>query len=269
MANPVTHRFVACHDKLKLDGTVKSSRQFALAIDTRPQSLNEILKGKRDATVANIMKLAEVFDVNEAYLLSGSEPMFKSEIATVELREDKIKYLPTPAYAGYMDQFQEHVTDEDIETFSIPGYQDMYGEHRCFDVAGDSMEPTFFAGDKIVCSQVPSSHNYNCIKDKYVYVVITTTDIMVKRVINNIAQDGTITLKSDNDFYEDVHLPVAEVREVWRVNLKLSQFMPDPANVRNSLHSHIKSLESTIHSQAACIDSLRESVESLRGSLSS
>jgi len=263
MANIVTQRFVDCHNYLKSNGLVKSSRQFALAIDTLPQGLNEILKGNRDVTIKNILNLVSVFNVSESYLISGEGPMFKSETAEIQKQEDKIQYVPTPAYAGNMDQFIEAVSSEDMMRFSIPGYQTMYGEHRCYDVEGDSMEPTLFSGDKIVCSQVPSTNHYSCIKDKYVYVIVTLNEIMVKRVINNITINGTLTIISDNTFYNAKQIPISDVKEIWRVNLKLSHFMTDPSNAKNSLNDQMKTLEDTIRNQALSIKTLTESINKI------
>lgn len=269
MANIVTQRFVQCHDYLKEHQLVKSSRQFALAIDTLPQGLNEVLKGCRDVTVKNILNIVDVYNVSERFLLSGEGPMFKSEevdeLSSVHRDDDQnsIKYVPIPAYAGNMDQYIESVQEEDMKTFSIPGYHATYGEHRCFDVAGDSMEPTLFAGDKIVCSEVPRSNFYSSIKDKYVYVVITTSEIMVKRVVNTSRTNGCLRLLSDNTYYGAKEIPVDDVKEVWRVNLKLSPFMPDPSNMRNGFSDQIGVLNTTIEAQAESIRSLNRSVEAL------
>src|SRR5690606_26382219 len=78
MSNLVTTRFKACHDRLKEDGKVRSSRQFALQLDYLPQSLSEILKGRRDVTIELLRKAVEVFDMNPVFLLSGEGPMFKT-----------------------------------------------------------------------------------------------------------------------------------------------------------------------------------------------
>ena len=112
MSNPVTKRFIECHDKLKEEKKVASSRQFALAIETAPQSLNQVLKGKRDVTVINVMSLVEKFGVNSEFLLAGIGPMFKEEIPdnSISIKEDKIMYVPVAAHAGYCDQFHETIS---------------------------------------------------------------------------------------------------------------------------------------------------------------
>lgn len=264
MSNPVTKRFIECHDKLKEENTVASSRQFALAIDTAPQSLNQVLKGKRDVTVLNVMALVEKFGANAEYLLAGYGPMFKDEEeATKPIKENKIMYVPIEAHAGYCDQFYETVTKDELEYFSVPGYQPNYGEHRCFDVAGDSMEPTLFCGDKIICSLVSSDNGYSSLRDNYVYVIITNGDIVVKRVINNLRKNGTILIKSDNSFYKNREIDGNEIKEIWMVNLKISPFMPNPANMRNAFHQEIDGLKQTIKTQTENMLMMNKSLECL------
>jgi len=265
MSNPVTKRFIECHDKLKEDKKVASSRQFAIAIDTAPQSLNQVLKGKRDVTILNAMALVEKFGVNSEFLLAGYGPMFKEENEQNKktVKENKIMYVPMDAHAGYCDQFHETVSKDELDFFSLPGYQPSYGQHRCFDVAGDSMEPTLFSGDKIVCSLVSSDNAYSSLRDNYVYVVITNGDIVVKRVVNNLRTNGTIYLKSDNSYYKNREIEGNEIKEIWMVNLKISPFMPNPANVRNAFHEEIDNLKETINNQAGSLAMMNKSLESL------
>ncbi len=265
MSNPVTKRFIECHDKLKEEKKVASSRQFALAINTAPQSLNQVLKGKRDVTVLNVMTLVEKFGANSEFLLAGYGPMFIEDNTKNQktAKEDKIMYLPLEAHAGNFDQFSETISKDELEYFSIPGYQPNFGEHRCFDVAGDSMEPTLFGGDKIICSLVSPDNAYSSLRDNFVYVVITNSDIVVKRVVNNLKRNGTLILRSDNDFYKTKELEGSEIREIWMVNLKISRFMADPSNIKNGLHQEIDMLKQTINNQAESLSMMNRSLECL------
>ena len=56
MNSVVTQRFINCHNKLKIDQRIRSSRQFALSLDYLPQSLSEILKNRRDVTIELLRK---------------------------------------------------------------------------------------------------------------------------------------------------------------------------------------------------------------------
>jgi len=59
MRDQVTVRFVECYEYLKAQGIVKSARQFALSLDTYPQSLNEILKGRREVSLCVLRRTVE------------------------------------------------------------------------------------------------------------------------------------------------------------------------------------------------------------------
>ena len=79
MNSVVTQRFIKCHNKLKDDQRVRSSRQFALSLDYLPQSLSEILKSRRDVTIELLRKAVDKFKFNPVFLFTGEGPMFMSE----------------------------------------------------------------------------------------------------------------------------------------------------------------------------------------------
>lgn len=258
MANETTRRFIRCHDYLKENGIVKSTRQFALSIDTHAQSMNDILKGRRDATVEMLMRAAEVFGCNPEYLLLGLGDMFINQEERVY---PNIQYASTPAYAGELDQYFDEVSTG--SKFSLPGYDDTRGEHRCFDVKGDSMEPSLHAGDKIVCHKVMAAGGRYNIRENNVYVVVTSNEILVKRLKDNQATKGSVTMCSDNSFYSDKEIEVDQIRELWMVNMKIVPFMAHPKSVRNGIHEDIDGMRAIIGQQAQSIASLNESIERL------
>ena len=73
MNNVVTQRFIKCHDKLREEKRIKSSRQFALSLEYLPQSLSEILKGRRDVTIELLRKSVERYQINPVYIYTGDE----------------------------------------------------------------------------------------------------------------------------------------------------------------------------------------------------
>jgi len=79
MRDQVTVRFVECYEYLKAQGIVKSARQFALSLDTYPQSLNEILKGRREVSLCVLRRTVERYHVSGDYLLTGMGRILKAE----------------------------------------------------------------------------------------------------------------------------------------------------------------------------------------------
>lgn len=271
MASIITERFIKCHDKLREDKVVRSSRQFAIALEYLPQSLSEILKLRRDVTIELVRKSVNVYNINPVYLYTGEGPMFMSEDVSNNMRmltivtnasgDEKILHVPVPAQAGYASEINNPTFIEELPAYTLPDYKYKVGTHRSFDVAGDSMEPTLFEGDKVICSYLEPNLWANSIKDNYVYVIVTRGDVLVKRVYNKLEDNKRLILVSDNDFYEPYPVEIADVKEIWYVRAKLSPFLPSPSNISTMVHDEVRELRSTIIQQSKVIKNLNESVE--------
>jgi len=273
MSNIVTQRFIKCHDKLKTNGTIRSSRQFALSVNYLPQSLSEILKGRRDATIELIRSCIERYKISAVYLFTGDGPMFMTEeenhgfrtltVVTTVGGNERIVHVPIPAQAGYSTESSDPTFIQDLPTFSLPDYKYKVGTHRSFDVSGDSMEPTLFEGDKVICSFLEPTLWENAMKDNYVYVVVTNGDVLVKRVQNNLKEKKMLTLISDNNYYDTFDVKLGDIREVWYVRAKISPFLPSPKNVKNILRDEIIDLRTSLQEQSKIVESLYNTIEAL------
>lgn len=275
MSNIVTQRFIKCHDFLKEKNHVRSSRQFALSLDYLPQSLSEILKGRRDVTIELLRKAVEKYKINPVYIYTGEGPMFMTEeghshfrvltIVSDNEEDERIVHVPVPAQAGYASELGDPSFIQDLPTYTLPDYKYKVGTHRSFDVAGDSMEPTLFEGDKVICSFLEPTLWEGAIKNNYVYVIVTRADVVVKRVNNHLKEEKQLELLSDNNFYEDYRLNLGDIREVWYVRAKLSPFLPSPQNIKNYLHEEIRLLKQTIQEQSRMIGNLSKTMERSMG----
>ena len=276
MNSIVTQRFLKCLKKLKEDGKIRSARQFALSLDYLPQSLSEIHKGRRDVTIELVRKAVEVYSLNPVYLFTGENTMFMTGEETNSFRmltvvsdgqedDEQIIHVPIPAQAGYAGEVLDSEFIQTLPTYSLPDYKYKVGIHRSFDVAGDSMEPTLFEGDKVICSFVEPNLWDSAIKDNYVYVIVTRGDVIVKRVFNKLKEDKTLVILSDNEFYEPYKASVEDIREIWYVRAKISPFLPSPNNIQNIVRAEVKELKQTIMSQGRLVENLYNTIEKLAG----
>ena len=273
MPSVVTERFIKCHNKLREENRVRSSRQFALQLDYLPQSLSEIIKGRRDVTIELLRKAVETYKINPVYIYTGEGPMFMSDedhtsfrvltIVTDSQDDERIVHVPVPAQAGYVSEMSEPTFINELPSFTLPDYKYRVGTHRSFDVSGDSMEPTLFEGDKVVCSYLEPTLWENAIKDNYVYVVVTRGDVLVKRLGNFIKDEKELELRSDNEFYKPYRVPISDVREVWYVRAKISPFLPSPSNVQILLHAEVRELKKIIQAQSETISELSKNMQLL------
>ncbi len=269
----ITQRFIKCHNKLRENKTIKSSRQFAVDIDYLPQSLSEILKGRRDVTIEVLRKSVETFKFNPFYLFTGEGAMFLTEennkslhvltVMTDVTNEERIVHVPVPAQTSYASELDNPKFIQDLPNFTLPDYKYKVGTHRSFDVAGDSMEPTLFEGDKIVCSYIEPTLWELGMKDSYVYVIVTQDDIVVRRAYNQLKTNKLIEVHCDNKFYEPYEIPLSMIREIWYVRAKISPFLPAPNRIQHLVYEDMNSLKSTITEQSRLIENLNQTIQKL------
>jgi len=273
MNSIITQRFIKCHDKLREEGRVRSSRQFAMSLDYLPQSLSEILKNRRDVTIELMRKAIEKYKMNPVYILTGEGPMFMTEedhktfrvltIVTDSKDEERIIHVPVPAQAGYAAEMAGPSFVQDLPTFTLPDYKYKVGTHRSFDVAGDSMEPALYEGDKVICSYVEPTLWETAIKDGYVYIVVTKGDVLVKRIGNRLKEEKALELLSDNTSYEAQRVSMSEIRELWFVRARISPFLPAQANHQNHLQEELRELKQALLQQSKQISQLNNAIEKL------
>ena len=270
MNSIVTKRFTQCVEYLKENDRIRSIRQFSQNLDFQPQSMGEILKLKRDVTLELLRKAIEAYNFNPNFLFSGLGEMITdvsdSTILTVitnNEQEERIAYVPVAAQAGYHDHLTCPTYLQELPTFALPGYKYQQGTHRCFDVSGDSMEPTLYTSDKVVCSFVDPEMKYRSLRSNQVYVVVTASEVLVKRVVNKLRINGTLELFSDNNYYEPYIIEGDQVQEVWRVESVISSFVSCPTHERNALHEEIKEMQTKMNDQSSLIRNLNKTIELL------
>ena len=271
----ITQRFIKCHNKLRENKTVKSSRQFAVEIDYLPQSLSEILKGRRDVTIEVLRKSIETYKFNPIYLFTGEGALFLTEedlnnkslrvltVVTDTANDERIVHVPVPAQTSYASELSNPKFIQNLPSFTLPDYKYKVGTHRSFDAAGDSMEPTLFEGDKIVCSFIEPTLWESGMKDGYVYVIVTQDDIVIRRVYNQLKTNKLIEVHSDNRFYEPYTIPLSMIREIWYVRAKISPFLPSPNRIQHLFYDDMNGLKSTISEQSRLIENLNQTIQKL------
>lgn len=272
MQDIVTQRFITCHNEVISSGLVRSSRQFAISLDYLPQSLSEILKGRRNVTIELARKTVEKYNICPNFLFVGQGSPFRNDedsnkdvlvVVADNHNEERIVHVPYPAQAGYGGQLSNPEFIGELPTFTLPDPYFQSGTFRSFDVVGDSMEPTLYEGERVVCSFTERESWRHSIKNNHVYVVITRDDIVVKRMKNQIDLNGSVILLSDNDYYPPREVPINEVVEIWSIKLKISHFMSSPKNIRNAFHSEIDQLRDTLKTQNDLIKSLNQTIEKM------
>ena len=163
--------------------------------------------------------------------------------------ENLIEVVPIKATAGYLSGYDDPEYIEQLEKIKLPFLPT--GKHRAFPIQGDSMLPVK-DGSFIVAKFI---ENIEDIKNGRTYIVVTNDDGMTyKRVNNQIKENGTLELVSDNEKYPPYQVSINDVVEVWEFTCSINtqEYTKEEMKISgviqmfNSLGVELKSLESLV-----------------------
>ncbi|MCD6178721.1 MAG: LexA family transcriptional regulator [Bacteroidales bacterium] len=152
--------------------------------------------------------------------------------------EENIELVAEKAKAGYTSGFADPEYIKVLPTFRLP-FLSKQKKYRTFQISGDSMLPipdgAYVTGEYV--------QNWNTIKDKGAYIILTLDDGIVFKVIENkIKKENKFRLHSLNSIYEPYDLLVTEIREVWRFVNYISSEIPEANEMRQDIVQSIDSL---------------------------
>lgn len=187
-----------------------------------------------DVTAKILDKIKENLG-DEFYFIFGNEQEDdKNAPETYQLERFKKKLtaphfmvplVPVKARGGYIKSYDQIQFLDTLEKYALPpGVSPVGAVWRYFEVAGDSMEPTFTKGDIILASQVPHD-DWAQLRNFYVYIILTATDLLVKNVYA-LSDDEWILISENEEMYEPVKLSVNEIQEVWVMRRHIKRTSP-------------------------------------------
>lgn len=145
-----------------------------------------------------------------------------------------IIYVPIVAQAGYAKHFMNQVFVSDLERIYIPNSKYKGDNYAYFEVEGDSMLPTLKEGMQVLAQSVEQSDWVN-IDEFYIYVIVTKSQVMVKRLAKLRDEDGKVTddsvflVISDNEeLYPQFLIEKRTIQQLWFVKRRLDWEMSPP-----------------------------------------
>jgi phage repressor protein C with HTH and peptisase S24 domain len=131
------------------------------------------------------------------------------------------------AQAGYIKGYEQVDYVEALEQYSLPpGVNPTGAIWRYFEVEGESMEPTLYAGDVILASMLPHE-DWNDIRNFCVYVILTEDQLLVKRVYRKSATEWILI--SDNEVYfPQLPIDITKIKQVWTFRRHIRSRLPQP-----------------------------------------
>ncbi|MCD4679825.1 MAG: S24 family peptidase, partial [Bacteroidales bacterium] len=165
--------------------------------------------------------------------------------------EENIELVSEKAKAGYTSGFADPEYIKVLPTFQMP-FLDKEKKYRSFQINGDSMFP-IPDGSWVTAEFI---QNWNFIKNKQAYIILTLDDGIVFKVVENkIKTEKILTLHSLNTLYEPYDISIKEVKEVWKFINFISSEMPESNQMKekelidtiNSLKTQVMAIQTKLN----------------------
>lgn len=194
-----------------------TQEEIAKRFGVTKQAINSLLTGRKPFGKQNAIKWAKEFGLNAAWLLTGEGEMAKqSTKEVVEVVEHGTPVYDVDATCGNGSRPIVFTDEHIIGHVNLPNVSPTAVIIRA---NGDSMEPHIHDGDWIAVREVA---NLNVLYYGQVYLVITNEYRLLKYLRRDEDEQHYVILRSDNENYDDIRLPKADIRHLFIVENILS-----------------------------------------------
>ncbi len=200
-------------------------REFTDAIGVSESYIRNISKS---ISAEKLMRISQLFpDLNPDWLLTGEGSMLLSDNpknTAIPIDAPEVIYLPVvphSARAGTLGEYEQLFADDYSRRQPVIVTRQMHGRYICFQIEGDSMEPTLRHGDVVMARHIDRDLYKDSklhLRSWSVWIVVTRTDgILIKEIADHDVKGGVLTLHSLNPLYEDLTVRLSDVIDIYNV----------------------------------------------------
>lgn len=200
-------------------------REFTDAIGVSESYIRNISKS---ISAEKLMRISQLFpDLNPDWLLTGEGSMLlfdNPKTTAIPIDAPEVVYLPVvphSARAGTLGEYEQLFADDYSRRQPIIVTRQMHGRYICFQIEGDSMEPTLRHGDVVMARHIDRDLYKDSklhLRSWSVWIIVTRTDgILIKEIADHDVEGGVLTLHSLNPLYEDLTVHLSDVIDIYNV----------------------------------------------------
>ena len=220
----VSQNFAKFVEHLKNSGQIVSYARFAKSINYSPQSLNEILKGRRDVTIEVLRQFflhyqvnpIDVFDTQQRLLgntLSLPGENLKKDLATARLIESRLTL-------EWIKNYNQQQFYDQLPQFQIPLLTKEKEKLYCYQYNEDTMEPTLMFNDWLI---IQHQENIESLIPHRLYVILCSYGLLIRR-LSAVTKDHTaLLLGNDDGNIIKQKVKLSDVLTVFEIKAKISK----------------------------------------------
>jgi len=221
-----------------------NQKDLSEVLNISQSTLSQIENSYYAVSIQALSTLYNEYNLNTNWLVTGEGEMFLSNgqngysngihdawpSIPIVYEQDQVRYQKR-----YLDQ--EYVGN--LEHVHVPGIRkpDAY---RIFQMAGDSMIPSFTHGDFLIAKKI---QKHSLSNKRILAVVITRYETLCKRIYQPSHHREQIILENDHTIYPPEPLMLSDVQEIWAVVSRITNALELPLQFN---HDRFQKLEEAI-----------------------
>ena len=191
-------------------------------LDISQSTLSQIENDYYTLSLSAMLRLTDLHGVNSNWLITGQGEIFLKDNEG-GVHNAFIPLVDAEAHAGYPQNRESVDYIATLDRFKLPGIEILTNidNYRIFQIEGDSMEPTLFDGDYVVCQH--RKEGILQLTRGQLAVIVTDSGVICKRFYQTDDNQADYILDSDNPLYQPEILEQDGVREVWVVRSRITK----------------------------------------------
>ena len=195
----------------------KYSQQFVAENLFISQAAYSLIENSQNGIVAeHIIGLSNLYEVTTDYILKGENMLIR-----ISATAGFIPYVQVKAHAGYIENLEGNLEEQDLDWFRIPGYESSKN-HKLFEIEGESMVPTIFPRDIIICQKQNKLEN---ILDGSLVIVVTNESVLAKRYRSSPDKELMIFENDNPDDDQVLMFNKEDIKEILMIRGKISNVL--------------------------------------------
>ena len=154
------------------------------------QAAYSLIENSQNGIVADhVIRLSGLYGVTTDYILKGN-----SMLLEISPENGFLPFIKVDAIGGFVKNFDKGMQFKAEDWFRIPNSEPATADQKLFEVEGDSMVPTIFPNDVVLCQVQEKIDN---LLSGSLILIVTYDSVAVKR-FDKFDEEGNLVLLDDN-----------------------------------------------------------------------
>lgn len=186
------------------------------------QAAYSLIENSQNGIVADhVIKLSELYGVTTDYILKGNKKLLE-----ISHENGFLPLIKIEAHAGFAMNFHDPGEPEPEDYYRIPGMGPYSNSQKLFEIDGESMIPTIFPRDVVLCQ---ARENRDNLPGGTLILLILRDSVIIKR-FDQFDEDGNFIVFDDNPEKKQKVLTIDrnDIKQVMVINGKMTTALVPP-----------------------------------------